>query len=238
MTMNDKNDILKNKYEIDDRIKVFSMSETLKKIKPNEEAPTTKIKIVTKRRLTDREILMCKSVFKDSIDYKKIWVVQRGFGMSLQGNAVTLGYYITLAREDYLDNEDFTNSRAEVKHWFMHEVTHIWQNALGFKNMPKVKRACRGEYFKTVPSADASNKEDLAPYATDLRGRDLYKKFNEFNYEQQGRIIEFYFDAKFLKNNRPNRDHHKNSLKLEPYVLFALKEFLENPSDKSQLPTR
>jgi hypothetical protein len=239
MIMSDRNDILKNKYEINDRIKIFSMSETLKEMKPNEEPPTKKINIVTKRRLTDREIIMCKSVFKDSIDYKKIWIVQRGFGMSFQGNAITLGYSITLPREEYENTPDFSKTEfAELKHWFMHEITHVWQNALGFKGMPKVKRVCRGEYFKMVDSPDASDGTDLAPYATDLRGRDLYKKFNKFNYEQQGRIIEFYFDAKFLKNDNPKRKHHQNSLKFEPYVLFALEEFLKNPSDKSQLPTR
>lgn len=102
--------------------------------------------------------------------------------------------------------------------------------------MNKVKRVCRGEYFKTVSSPDASSGEDISPYATDLSGRDLYKKFNEFNYEQQGRIIELYFDTKFLKYSDPHRAHHQLSLKLERHVLFTLKEFLENPNNKSLLP--
>lgn len=230
-------DIFKNKYEIDTREKIFSMSETLEEIKKNGPVPTKTINIVARRRLTDREIIMCKSVFKDSIDYKKIWIVMGGFVQSLSGNAITpFGYFITLPRQDYIKNKDFTEARPELKHWFMHEVTHVWQNVLGFQGMNKVKRVCRGEYFKTVDSPDASIGEDIAPYATDLRGRDLYKKFNEFNYEQQGRIIELYFDAKFLKYSDPHRPHHRLSLKLEPYVLFTLKEFLENPNDKSLLP--
>ncbi|MCG5226638.1 MULTISPECIES: hypothetical protein [Acinetobacter calcoaceticus/baumannii complex] len=230
-------DIFKNKNEIDTREKIFSMSETLEEMKKKGPAPTKTINIVTRRRLTDREIIMCKSVFKDSIDYKKIWIVMGGFVQSLSGNAITpFGYIITLPRKDYIENKDFTIARPELKHWFIHEVTHVWQNVLGFQGMNKVKRVCRGEYFKTVSSPDASRGEDISPYATDLSGRDLYKKFNEFNYEQQGRIIELYFDAKFLKYSDPHRAHHQLSLKLERHVLFTLKEFLENPNNKSLLP--
>jgi hypothetical protein len=237
MTMND---ILKNKYDIDDRIKIFSMNETLKQIKPNAEPPTKEIKIVTRRRLTDREIIMCKSVFKDSIDYKKIWIIQRGFGMSFQGNAITLGYYISMPKNEYIKNKDFTTADAQTKHWFMHEVTHVWQNALGFEGLPKIKRVCRGEYFRMIDSPDTSaiDGKDLEPYATDLRGRNIYKRFNEFNYEQQGRIIEFYLDAIFLQFDNPVRAHHQKSLQLKPYVLFALEDFLKDPSNKSLLPTR
>lgn len=238
MIMNDKNDILKNKYEIDTREKIFSVSESLKKISNQEKIPTEKINIIARRRLTDREILMCRTVFKDSIDYKKIWVVMGGFVQSLAETAITpFGYIITLPRKDYIENKDFSKARPEIKHWFMHEVTHVWQNALGFKGISKVKRVCRGEYFRTTGSPDSIDGNDLVPYATDLMGRDLYKKFNEFNYEQQGRIIEFYFDAKFLKYSIPERKHHQLSLKLERYVLFTLKEFIENPNDPSLLPS-
>lgn len=237
--MNDKNDILKNKYEIDTREKIFSVSETLKKIEKQGKIPTKKINIIARRRLTDGEASMCKLVFKDSIDYKKIWIVMGGFVQSLAETAITpFGYIITLPRKDYIENNDFSKARPEVKHWFMHEVTHVWQNVLGFENVNKVKRVCRGQYFKTVDSPDSTSGEDLAPYATDLSGRDIYKRFNEFNYEQQARIIEFYYDAKFLKYARPERKHHKMSLKLERHVLFALKGFIENPNDTSLLPVR
>lgn len=95
-----------------------------------------------------------------------------------------------------------------------------------------------GNILKQLIPPDFTSGEDLAPYATYLSGRDLYKRFNELNYEQQARIIEFYYDAKFLKYARPERKHHKMSLKLERHVLFALKGFIENPNDTSLLPVR
>lgn len=230
-------DILRNKYEIDTRIKIFSMADTLKELKPYEEPPTKTINIIPRRRLTPKEIKMCKAVFKDAIDYEKVWIVMGGFVQSLAETAITpFGHIITLPRSDYLDNQDFSNAEPGIRHWFMHEVTHVWQNALGFKGMPKIKRVCRGEYFKNVQSPDSTSGFDLAPYATDVRGRDLYKKFNEFNYEQQGRIIELYYDAKFLKHLNPGRAHHRISIKLQRHVLFILKEFIENPNNLSLLP--
>ena len=239
MIMNDKNNIFENKYDIDTSEKIYSISDTLKRIEKEGEVPTKKINIIARRRLTDREIIMCRSVFKDSIDYTKIWIVMGGFVQSLAETAITpFGYIITLPRKDYIENKDFSKSRPELKHWFMHEVTHVWQNALGFKGINKIKRVCRGSYFKTVDSPDSTSGEDLAPYATDLSGRDIYKNFNEFNYEQQGRIIELYYDAKFLKYSRPERKHHQMSIKLERHVLFTLKEFIENPNNTSLLPVR
>ena len=66
--------------------------------------------------------------------------------------------------------------------------------------------------------------------------RDLNKKFQDFNFEQQGRIIEFWFDACYLQKVNPKRDHHQNSLQLLGYVEKILRDFLLNPSNKNLLP--
>ena len=73
-------------------------------------------------------------------------------------------------------------------------------------------------------------------YDTDLGGRDLNKKFQDFNFEQQGRIIEFWFDACYLQKVNPKRDHHQKSLQLLGYVEKILRDFLLNPSNKNLLP--
>lgn len=234
--MDETNNIFSGKHYTERKETIFSVSETLKRLEDQSQLPTKQVSVSGRRRLTDREITMCQSVFKDSIKYEEVWIVMQGLVVSLFDTAVTpFGRVITIPRKDYIENKDFSKSAPSLKHWFIHEMTHIWQNELGFKGIPKLKRVCRLEYFKTTGSPDSSSGEDLQPYATDLMGRDLYKEFNEFNYEQQGRIIELYYDAKFLKNSQPQRKHHQISVKLKHHVLRTLDGFIKNPNNKSLL---
>lgn len=108
---------------------------------------------------------------------------------------------------------------------------------MGLSNIKSAKKLlCNSGYTKEIDSVDSPNGKDLQAYTTDLMGKDLYKNFNEFNMEQQGRIIELYFDATFLKYSESSRKHHQMSIKLESYVLYTLRNFLKNPKDKSLLP--
>jgi len=70
-----------------------------------------------------------------------------------------------------------------------------------------------------------------------ILGRDKNKKFSDFNFEQQGRIIEFWFDAMHLKSVNPSRQHHQKSLQLLPSIQIILSNFLKNPSDPTLLPS-
>ncbi|UOB51253.1 hypothetical protein [Acinetobacter junii] len=98
-----------------------------------------------------------------------------------------------------------------------------------------LKQLCKGGYTSNVQSADSGG--ELKAYDTDILGRDSGKKFNEFNFEQQGRLIEFWFDACYLQNVNPSRPHHIQSLKLLGYVERILRDFILNPHDKSLLPS-
>lgn len=219
--------------------KIFIAQAQLKKFGNGKNPPTTEVKIKLKRKLTEREIIMCRLVFKDSIDYSKVWVIRGGIIQSWTGNAMTPLGNIILPRDDYDTYNDFSNAPANVKHWFIHEVTHVWQYQLGLKNLQLGKNQLYiGGYTHKVLSPDSYNGEDFQVYVTDIQGRDLYKEFNEFNFEQQGRIIELYYDAEFLKFNRPQRSHHQISIKLLPHVMRILRDFLINPKDKSLLPSR
>ena len=144
---------------------------------------------------------------------------------------------INLPTKDYYKTLDFSLDKPSSQHWFIHEMTHVWQYQLGTPNAwYGIKHLCSGGYTSTVNSVD-SGQGELKAYDTDLMGRDSKKQFNEFNFEQQGRIIEFWFDACYLQKNLPSRAHHKQSIKLLPYVEKILREFLYNPYDKSLLPT-
>lgn len=115
-------------------------------------------------------------------------------------------------------------------------MTHVWQYQMGATNgWLGIKQLCNGGYTSEVNSVD-SGQNELKAYDTDLMGRDLNKKFQDFNFEQQGRIIEFWFDAIYLQKISPSRAHHQKSLKLLGHVERILRDFLLNPKDKSLLP--
>lgn len=200
----------------------------------------TVIKVDNERYLTSGEIAMAKLVFKDSINYSKVKIINGGFlGIPTASNsAMTPFGHIHFPSKDYIDNPDFSIAkRVSDKHWFMHEMTHVWQNQLGFKNFDV--GLCHGfslGYILSTTTPDTPKKGDLKSYATDISGADANKKFHEFNFEQQGRIIEFWYDACYLQKEDPIRPHHQRSLKLLGYVERILRDFLHNPHDKRLLP--
>lgn len=193
------------------------------------------LKIGVRRKLTAGEIQMCQLVFKNSIDYSKVLINIGGYIHSKTGNAMSPAGEIVLSRNEYINNPDFSLSRPSLKHWFIHEMTHIWQYQNGTKTAwLGLKQLCSGGYTTEVQSIDSGI--ELEAYDTDLTGRDYNKKFQEFNFEQQGRIIEFYFDNNFLKNDEPYRAHLQISKKLGNITARILTDFLKNPSDKMLLP--
>ena len=195
----------------------------------------TIIKVGSKRLLTSGEIAMSRLIFKDAIDYSKVWIHLGGLIHTKTGNAMTPAGEIYLPKDDYLKTPDYSKALGQDRHWFIHEMTHVWQYQMGASTgWLGIKQLCKGGYTSEVNSVDSDN--ELEAYDTDLGGRDLNKKFQDFNFEQQGRIIEFWFDACYLQKVNPKRDHHQKSLQLLGYVEKILRDFLLNPSNKNLLP--
>ena len=195
----------------------------------------TIIKVGSKRQLTSGEIAMSRLIFKDAIDYSKVWIHLGGLIHTKTGNAMTPAGEIYLPKDDYLKTPDYSKATGENRHWFIHEMVHVWQYQMGASSgWLGINQLCKGGYTSEVNSVDSDN--ELEAYDTDLGGRDLNKKFQDFNFEQQGRIIEFWFDACYLQKVNPKRDHHQKSLQLLGYVEKILRDFLLNPSNKNLLP--
>ena len=195
----------------------------------------TIIKVGSKRQLTSGEIAMSRLIFKDAIDYSKVWIHLGGLIHTKTGNAMTPAGEIYLPKDDYLKTPDYSKATGENRHWFIHEMVHVWQYQMGTSTgWLGIKQLCKGGYTSEVNSVDSDN--ELEAYDTDLGGRDLNKKFQDFNFEQQGRIIEFWFGACYLQKVNPKRDHHQKSLQLLGYVEKILRDFLLNPSNKNLLP--
>lgn len=169
-----------------------------------------------KRRLTDGEIEMSRLIFKDSLDYGRVWVHREEFlpfGLQPDNCAMTPNgeMYFNPAAQYF--KEDFSKEDASAKWWFMHEMAHIWQHQLGYWVM------LRGAFRLGL-----SYQYELKP------GR----KFCDYNMEAQGNILADYYVLKHL--NLPGEmaeQRHANDLHLYEEVL---REFLKNPADKASLP--
>ncbi|QIO07341.1 zinc protease [Acinetobacter shaoyimingii] len=209
----------------------------LGKIKNTKIPPTTELKIQTRRNLTAGEIQMCQQIFKDSIDYSKV-LLHRGILGFESEFAITPNGEIFFPVSEYDNVQDFSKSKVsgESKCFFIHEMTHVWQYQQGLANwLHGIKHGCKLDYSSEAYSNDLKTNK-LKGYVTDILGKDKEKKFNEFNMEQQAELIEMWFDAGWLQNVNPKRNHHIQSVRLSGYVERILRDFLHNPYDKSLLP--
>lgn len=171
------------------------------------------------RGMTDGEVAMARSVFKDAIDYGKVKIHRGGLcGLpSCSGNAMTPRGDIYFP--DCAYREDFSQEPPTIKIWFMHEMTHVWQYQLGYSLVwNAIKIAARGGYCAGAPA-----------YFYDLKGQDKGKTLSQFNMEQQGEVVAHYYAAKQLQVYRYLQDL--------PELEQALADFLRNPKEPGLLPT-
>lgn len=176
------------------------------------------------RLLTPGEISMVTSVFKNAIVLSQVRV-RNGTLLPYQGK-----YAITPFGEIYWPqkyySQDYSIAPVGSKHFFMHEMTHVWQFQMG------MKVAVRGAISL------------MATYEYNLKdGNLLY----DYAIEQQASIIADYY---LLKNfdyeiwyaktkQRPKESNPKNYQFIQQYWLNiyegTLRLFLKNPQDKRVL---
>lgn len=133
------------------------------------------------RKLTDNEIMFAKTIFGDSLDYKKIKIFNRYlFGRKPEGASGRMWngniYAITTdARsQDYALDERLGNRRL-----FLHEMTHVWQ----YKSDP----AFMVKGLSALIKADF-NYSSLYPYEIKP-----HRTFKDYNFEQQADIADDYY---------------------------------------------
>ncbi|HEU4851691.1 MAG TPA: Rhs element Vgr protein [Telluria sp.] len=165
------------------------------------------------RPMTSGEIEMARLLFRDAIDYGRVRIYGRGFlWFGLQHPHVAISpngnIYFTAAR--YLD--DFSTSSQKDKHWFIHEMVHVWQYQLGY---PVLLRGAVRLFLDYDYRLDAS------------------KRLADFNMEAQGELLADYFALRFLGNT----DVMRHTGKLAAYEQ-VLADFLDRPAAKVHLPRR
>jgi hypothetical protein len=166
------------------------------------------------RALTQGEVLMAATIFGKSIDYSRPRVHNDEFlPFGLQPNNTAM----TPNGEMYFNpsrfKEDFSLSTDSDKHWFIHEMVHVWQHQLGYPVM--LRGAIRiGLDYEYELAAD--------------------KRLGDYNMEAQGDLLADYFALKVLGVPEVMAMvKYRNSL---PLYETVLQKFLANPSDTDNLP--
>jgi hypothetical protein len=166
------------------------------------------------RPLTSGEVAMASLLFRDAVDYARVRIhARRYMPFQPRGCAMSPNGSIYFHRSRCL--ADFSVGDPAARHWFMHEMVHVWQHQLGYP--VRLRGALRiGLDYAYV----------LAPG----------KSLSDFNMEAQGDLLADYFALRHMAMPGAMRQpHHAGQLALFESVLSG---FLANPSDRASLPVK
>jgi hypothetical protein len=183
-------------------------------VRPRPAAPPALTPEGRSRPLREGEKMMAFKIFGRSLDYSQVRVHNEEFlPFGLQPNNTAMTPNGELYFNPTRFKEDFSAGPNHEKHWFMHEMVHVWQYQLGYPVM------WRGAIRIGLP------------YEYTL---DAAKKLGDYNMEAQGDLLADYFGLKFLRDaTTMAQPQYRNSLPLYEQVLSL---FLADPSDTDNLP--
>jgi hypothetical protein len=164
------------------------------------------------RPLTAGEIAMASLLFRDAIDYRRVRIHARRYMPFQPSNcAMSPNGSIYFHRSCFLPN--YAAGDPPARHWFLHEMAHVWQHQLGYA--VRLRGAVR---------IGLSYDYDLAPGKT----------LADFNMEAQGDLLADYFALRHLSSSVSMRQQcYAGSLPLYEEVLAG---FLADPSNVANLP--
>ncbi|QYF92081.1 Rhs element Vgr protein [Massilia sp. PAMC28688] len=164
------------------------------------------------RFLTEGEVAMASLLFKDAVDYRRVRIHRRRYMPFQPSNcAMTPNGAMYFHGSCFLD--DFAVGTEHARHWFMHEMVHVWQHQLGY-----AVRA-RGAIRLGLP------------YHYDL---DPGKTLADYNMEAQGDLLADFFVLRHLGSAASMRQRrYADSLALYQQVLG---HFLAHPASRDNLP--
>jgi hypothetical protein len=168
------------------------------------------------RAMTAGEIAMSKRVFSDSVDYAKVRVHNDEylwFGLQDDNTAMTPNgeMYFNPVRF----KEDFSASVVSDRHWFMHEMVHVWQYQLGYSVKWNGLQRWKLQYTYSLEPG---------------------KRLCDYDMEQQGEIIADYFAIHILKSPSAASNVSYQTPEGQQLYLSVLADFLSDPSSRGNLP--
>ena len=157
---------------------------------------------------------MSALLFVDSINYRKARIYNRRylpFGLQARNCAMTPNGSMYFHKSCCL--LDFSTGSEHARHWFMHEMVHVWQHQLGYP--VRTRGAIR---------IGLSYHYELA----------AGKTLADYNMEAQGDLLADYFVLKHLGSAHAMRQpRYAHSLPLFEQVLAT---FLIQPAMRENLP--
>ena len=161
------------------------------------------------RRLTEREIVLARSVFGKTVDYQKVRVDERSHIGCRQYRFAYVGFH-------------FVNSWGKLSDpHFIHEMVHVWQfQRLGSVYIPRAlwaQRTPEGYNYGGISSLKKAAEQG--------------KTLADFNYEQQGDIVADYF---CLKNGWKPRWCAANSAYIPIFESLVERTFHNSQSDNGK----
>lgn len=198
-------------------------------LRKGEDSTCVKVEADVRRHLSQNEITLAKTIFKESIPYELVYICNGGLFNDLTGNARTIGYEITIPSEDYKVG-DFSKRDKNFQVWIIHELAHIWQNVLGGKKFTLKEGACLFNHMEYIGSRCVQNGIPVnKPPAYSYNILTDKKDFPNYSFEQQAEIIAHYYEIIHFRKNAKFFSYEKEYEKV-------LKVFINNPKDIDLLP--
>lgn len=162
------------------------------------------------RALTAGEIAMARLLFQDAIDYAQVKIHNTRFlPFGLQPKHVCMTPNGQMYFSNVCFKDDFSQQDWGARHWFMHEMVHVWQHQLGYPVM--LRGAIRLGLSYAYILADG-------------------KRLCDYNMEAQGDLLADYFVLKFAKAGEPGA-----AADIAAYEA-VLCDFLADRKDPASLP--
>lgn len=174
------------------------------------------------RTLTPGEVRMARTLFADAINYDKVRIYARPylwFGLQKENVAMAPNGHIYFGSERC--KEDFSIASSVERHWFMHEMTHVWQHQLGY--------ALRFSGIRLHLFQRWLRQTD--PYLFSLTPE---SRLSHFNMEQQACIVADYYSVLNQLSVFSTSGHLVRNKSL---LAKTLCDFLDDPKDTRSLPT-
>ncbi len=159
---------------------------------------------------------MASLLFGEAIDYAKVRIYSRRylpFGLQPRDCAMTPNGHLYFHRSRCL--LDFSMGSVQAQHWFMHEMTHVWQHQLGYP--VRLRGALRLGLSYHYSLSD-------------------HKTLADYNMEAQGELLADYFIFKYPHASASGcKSPEPGALARIEHVL---RDFLDDPSRRQHLPKR
>ena len=165
------------------------------------------------RGLTPGEIAMASLLFGGAIDTSRVRVHNRRYlplGLQPENCAMSPNGSIYFHHSCFLP--DYSRGDPPARHWFMHEMVHVWQHQLGYP--VRLRGAMR---------IGLSYRYELREGAT----------LADYNMEAQGELLADYFMLKHMRMPETmSQQRYRHSVALYEHVLAG---FLNNPRSRANL---